>query len=213
MINRLIEPSAGSIFIEGRNTLEIDPVSLRRRVGYVFQGIGLFPHYTIGANVAVVPGLLGWSARRIAARVEELLELVGLPPGEYRERYPHVLSGGQQQRVGVARALAAGPAVLLMDEPFGAIDPITRDALRTEVGRIQRSLGLTVVLVTHDMTEALLLADRIAFMRSGRLLAFGAPAELIANPQDDYVRTLLETPKRQAEQVARIVSGTAAGPA
>jgi osmoprotectant transport system ATP-binding protein len=213
MINRLIEPSAGSIFIEGRNTLEIDPVSLRRRVGYVFQGIGLFPHYTIGANVAVVPGLLGWSARRIAARVEELLELVGLPPGEYRERYPHELSGGQQQRVGVARALAAGPAVLLMDEPFGAIDPITRDALRTEVGRIQRSLGLTVVLVTHDMTEALLLADRIAFMRSGRLLAFGAPAELIANPQDDYVRTLLETPKRQAEQVARIVSGTAAGPA
>jgi osmoprotectant transport system ATP-binding protein len=209
MINRLIEPSEGSIFIEGRNALEIDPVALRRRIGYVFQGIGLFPHYTIGANVGVVPGLLGWDTQRIARRIDELLELVGLPADDYRDRFPRELSGGQQQRVGVARALAAGPAVLLMDEPFGAVDPITRDGLRSELRRIQRSLELTVLLVTHDMTEALLLADRIAFMQGGRLLAVGTPAELVADPPDDYVRTLLETPKRQAEQVARIVAGDA----
>ena len=213
MINRLIEPSEGSIFVEGRNALEIDPVALRRRIGYVFQGIGLFPHYTIGANVGVVPGLLGWDARKVADRIDDLLELVGLPPNEYRDRYPHELSGGQQQRVGVARALAAGPKALLMDEPFGAIDPITRDSLRNELRRIQRSLGLTVLLVTHDMTEALLLADRIAVMQSGRLLAAGSPAELVANPPEGYVRTLLETPKRQAEQVARIVAGEAEAPA
>jgi osmoprotectant transport system ATP-binding protein len=180
---------------------------LRRRIGYVFQGIGLFPHYTIAANVGVVPTLLGWSAQRIAQRTDELLEMVGLPPDEYRERYPHELSGGQQQRVGVARALAAEPSVLLMDEPFGAIDPITRDDLRSEVTRIQRSLGLTVVLVTHDMTEALLLADRIAFMREGRLLACDTPSALVASPPDNYVRAMLESPKRQAAQVARIIAG------
>jgi len=213
MINRLIEPTAGSIRIEGRNALEINPVDLRRLMGYVFQGIGLFPHYTISANIGVVPELLGWPAMRIADRVDELLELVGLPPAEFRGRFPRELSGGQQQRVGVARALAARPSVLLMDEPFGAIDPITRDELRTELSRIQRALGLTIVLVTHDMTEALLLADKIAFMRRGELLAFDTPSELISNPPHEYVETMLQAPRRQAEKVARIVAGGEAGPA
>jgi osmoprotectant transport system ATP-binding protein len=213
MINRLIEPTKGSISVEGRDALAMDPVSLRRGIGYVFQGIGLFPHRTIAANVGVVPGLLGWPVRKIADQTDELLDLVGLPPADYRERYPRELSGGQQQRVGVARALAANPSVLLMDEPFGAIDPITRDDLRRELVRIQRSLGLTVVLVTHDMTEALLLADKIAFMRNGRLLAFDTPTALVANPPHAYVQTMLEMPKRQAEQVARIISGDEIRPA
>jgi osmoprotectant transport system ATP-binding protein len=213
MINRLIEPTAGAILVEGRNVLEMNPVELRRRIGYVFQGIGLFPHYTIGANIGVVPQLLGWPSKQVADRTDELLELVGLPPAEFRARYPQALSGGQQQRVGVARALAANPSVLLMDEPFGAIDPLTRDELRTELSRIQRSLGLTVVLVTHDMTEALLLADKIAFMHEGRLLAFDTPSRLMAKPGHDYVASMLQAPRRQAEQVARIVEGGEGRPA
>jgi osmoprotectant transport system ATP-binding protein len=204
MINRLIEPTAGAILVDGRNVLDSDPVLLRRQIGYVFQGIGLFPHYTIAANISVVPDLAGWGTPETDHRVDELLDLVGLPPSDYRGRYPHELSGGQRQRVGVARALAARPAIMLMDEPFGAIDPITRDSLRSQFRDIQRSLGLTVVVVTHDMTEALLLADKIAVMQQGQLVAAGTPTRLLADPGSDYVRTLLEMPRRQAEQLARI---------
>jgi osmoprotectant transport system ATP-binding protein len=213
MINRLIEPTSGAILVDGRDVMRADPVMLRRRIGYVFQGIGLFPHYTIAENVAVGPSLLGWSAARIARRIDELLALVGLDPAEFRARFPRELSGGQQQRVGVARALAAEPAVLLMDEPFGAIDPITRDGLRLELDRIRHELELTIVLVTHDMTEALLLADRIAVMRNGRLIAADTPAGLLADPPDDYVRMLFEIPRHQAELVARIAAAGVAPPA
>ena len=204
LINRLIEPTSGRITIDGEDTRAIDPITLRRRIGYAFQGIGLFPHLTVGENVAVVPRLLRWPARDVAARVDELLELVGLPPREYRERYPRALSGGQRQRVGVARALAARTSVLLMDEPFGALDPITRDELQTELKRLQQSLGLTVVLVTHDITEALLLADKIAVMKDGRILGHDTPAALLAAPPHEYVRRLVEMPKRQAGRVAQL---------
>lgn len=207
MINRLVEPSSGTISVGGHDVLSLDPVELRRHIGYVFQGIGLFPHYTVAANVGIVPELLGWPDGETEARVDELLELVGLPAEDYRDRYPRELSGGQQQRAGVARALAAKPSVLLMDEPFGAIDPITRDGLRSELSRIQRALGLTVLLVTHDMTEALLLADKIAVLRNGVLIAYDEPSTLMLDPPVDYVRSLLQTPKRQAERLAGIATG------
>src|SRR5262249_35040321 len=160
-----------------RDVGRCNPVELRRGIGYVFQGVGLFPHLTVAENVAVVPRLLGWPAPRTEARVDELLELVHLPPAEYRSRRPAQLSGGQQQRVGFARALAAGPSVMLLDEPFGALDPITRDGLREEFVLLQRRLGLTAVMVTHDVTEALLCADLIAVMSTGRLAQLGTPAE------------------------------------
>ncbi len=201
MINRLIEPSSGSIKVDGQDVMQRDPVLLRRGIGYVFQGVGLFPHMTIGENVAIVPKLLGWDRSRIALRVDELLELVGLAPMDFRHRKPDQLSGGQRQRVGFARALAAGPKVMLLDEPFGALDPITRDTLQTEFKRIQRDLNLTAVLVTHDMTEALLLADRIVVMRGGSLLRVGTPGELLKSPGDPYVEQLIATPKRQADQL------------
>jgi osmoprotectant transport system ATP-binding protein len=204
MINRLVEPSTGRITVDGQDVRGLNPIELRRRVGYAFQGIGLFPHFDVAHNIATVPRLLGWPAREIAARVDELLEMVGLPPAEYRGRFPAELSGGQQQRVGVARALAARSKVLLMDEPFAALDPITRDELQTQLGMLQRSLGLTIVLVTHDVTEALLLADRIAVMRGGLLLGHDTPRRLLADPPDPYVGTLMEMPKRQAEKVARL---------
>ena len=206
MINRLVEPTAGRITVGGADTSGMDPVTLRRRIGYVFQGIGLFPHLTVAENVATVPALLGWSASEMRARSDELLELVGLPPADYARRYPAALSGGQRQRVGVARALAARSKVLLMDEPFGALDPVTRSELQDELKRLQAALGLTIVLVTHDMTEALLLADRIAVMRDGAILGLGAPDELMAEPPHDYVRTLMEMPKRQADRVEAIAS-------
>jgi osmoprotectant transport system ATP-binding protein len=201
MINRLIEPSAGRIEVHGRDVRGMDPVQLRRGIGYVFQGIGLFPHMTIADNVAVVPRLLGWPAERIAARVEELLLLVHLPPDQYRSRFPRQLSGGQQQRVGFARALAAGPQVMLLDEPFGALDPVTRDELRAEFLALRKRLGLTAVMVTHDMTEALLSADLIAVMNAGRLLRLGTPRELLTEPGDPFVAALMATPKRQADQL------------
>ncbi|MCP3983310.1 MAG: ATP-binding cassette domain-containing protein [bacterium] len=201
MINRLVECSDGEIHIDGRNIAGLDPVTLRRSIGYVFQGIGLFPHRSVAANIAAVPTLLGWDPRQIEERVDELLTLVGLPPNEYRARRPHELSGGQQQRIGVARALAARPSILLMDEPFGAVDPVTRDGLQRELLAMREKLGLTILLVTHDVNEALLLADRVAVMAAGRLLQFDAPAELFAHPATEAVAALLEMPRRQADRL------------
>jgi osmoprotectant transport system ATP-binding protein len=211
MINRLTEPTAGCIRVNGRDVRDLDPVQLRRSIGYVIQGSALFPHLTVADNVAVVPRLLGWPAARIEKRVDELLELVHLPPGEYRGRLPRQLSGGQQQRVGFARALAAGQQVMLLDEPFGALDPITRDELRTEFQHIRRRLGLTAVLVTHDMMEALLIADRIAVMSGGRLLRVGTPQELLSDPGDEFVAALLTTPRRQADYLEALATGGAPG--
>jgi len=187
MINRLIEPSGGEIRLDNVEIRQMPLLELRRSLGYVIQHVGLFPHMTVAANIATVPRLKGWSRARIAERVEELLALVGLPPGEYRGRYPRQLSGGQQQRVGVARALAADPPVMLMDEPFGALDPITRARLQDELIAIQRKLHKTIVFVTHDIDEAIKLGDRIAVMRAGRLIQFGSPEELLRRPADPYV--------------------------
>ena len=206
MINRLIEPSAGRILVNGRDVRDMDPVTLRRGIGYVFQGIGLFPHLTIAENIAVVPRLLRWSADKTNARINELLELVHLPPAEYRRRFPRQLSGGQQQRVGFARALAAAPQIMLLDEPFGALDPITRDELREDFLRIRRQLGLTAAMVTHDMTEALLSADLIAVMNAGRLLQVGTPHELLSNPADEFVAHMMATPRRQAGQLEALTA-------
>src|SRR5436309_2141854 len=207
MINRLIEPSAGRILVGDRDVRKADPVELRRGIGYVFQGIGLFPHMSVAENIAVVPRLLRWPRERIEARVDELLELVSLPASQYRSRRPAQLSGGQQQRVGFARALAAGPRVMLLDEPFGALDAVTRDELRNEFLQIRRQLGLTAVMVTHDMTEALLSADRIAVMNSGRLLRLGTPHELLTHPGDNFVAALMSSPKRQADQLEALAAG------
>jgi osmoprotectant transport system ATP-binding protein len=206
MINRLIEPTDGRVFIDGRNAADTDPVELRRRIGYVFQMIGLFPHLTIRQNVATVPMLLGWDKGKTAARVDELLLIVSLEPEIYGDRFPHELSGGQKQRVGFARALAAGPEVMLMDEPFGALDPITRDALQIEFKSLQKKLNLTAVMVTHDMTEALLLADRIAVLQNGQMLRIGTPHELMSDPGHPYVAELLQTPKRQADRLEEIAT-------
>lgn len=206
MINRLIEPTSGRVLVDGRDVLKGNPVELRRGIGYVFQGIGLFPHMTIAANVGVVPRLLGWTRERTAERVSELLTLVRLPPEQYRERLPSELSGGQQQRVGFARALAAGAKVMLLDEPFGALDPVTRDELRNDFLGLKRRLGLTAVMVTHDMTEALLCADRIAVMNAGRIARIGTPRELMADPGDDFVAALMESPRRQAEQLEALLT-------
>jgi osmoprotectant transport system ATP-binding protein len=209
MINRLTEPSTGEISVNGQDVRASDPVALRRGIGYVLQGVGLFPHMTIAQNVGVVPSLLRWPPADIARRTHELLELVGLPPAEFGPRRPEQLSGGQRQRVGVARALASRPTVMLMDEPFGALDPLTRDALRGEFAQLQRDLGLTVLMVSHDMTEALLAADRIAVMHEGRIVGLGSPAELLAAPPHDQVRRLLEMPLRHAERVAALARGSA----
>lgn len=203
-INRLITPTSGQIFINGEDTAETDPVLLRRRIGYIFQGIGLFPHMTVAANVAVTPRLLGWSRDRIDERVNELLTLVGLPADEYAARLPAALSGGQRQRVGVARALAAEPRLLLADEPFGALDPLTRTTLQDELRLLRDRLGLTIILVTHDMTEAVLLADRIAVMREGRLIQVGEPAALMRAPADDEIAAMITAPIRQADRIEEV---------
>jgi osmoprotectant transport system ATP-binding protein len=197
LANRLIEADSGSITIEGEDVRAVDPVLLRRRIGYVFQSGGLFPHMSIASNIGITPKLLGAPAAEISARVDELLDLVRLDRAQYRDRFPHELSGGQRQRVGVARALAAKPRIVLMDEPFGALDPLTRDALGDDYRALHKKLGLTTVMITHDMTEALLLADRVAVMRAGRVLAQGTPAEL-SNNDDTYVAELLRAPRRQA---------------
>ncbi|GAB2557842.1 ABC transporter ATP-binding protein [Nocardia heshunensis] len=188
MINRLIEPSAGTISIGGRDAASMNPDELRRGIGYSIQQAGLFPHLTVAKNVATVPGLLGWDRKRTAARVDEMLALVGLDPDTYRRRYPRQLSGGQQQRVGVARALAADPPVLLMDEPFGAVDPITRGLLQDELLRLQGELGKTIVFVTHDFSEAVKLGDRIAVLgNQSRILQYDTPAAILARPADETV--------------------------
>jgi osmoprotectant transport system ATP-binding protein len=204
LTNRLIDADDGSIRVDGSDVRSVDPVQLRRRVGYVFQSGALFPHMTVAANIGITPKLLGWPSAEISARVDELLELVRLDRRDHRERLPHELSGGQRQRVGVARALAARPRIVLMDEPFGALDPLTRDALGDDYRALHRTLGLTTIMITHDMTEAILLADRIAVMRSGRLLALGTPEEL-SNSTDAYVGELLRTPRRQAERLNRLL--------
>jgi len=201
MINRLVEPSSGRIVVNGKDVSTTDAVELRRGIGYVFQGIGLFPHMTVSENVGIVPKLLQWEPSLIEERVDELLEMMGLSPDDYRHRMPTELSGGQQQRVGVARALAGRPNIVLMDEPFGALDPVTRDALQSEFKALQKSLGLTVVMVTHDMTEALLMADRIAVMHAGQLLQLGTPQQLLAHPDHPHVAALLETPRRHAARL------------
>jgi osmoprotectant transport system ATP-binding protein len=205
MINRLVEPSGGRVFVDGKDVTATNPIELRRSIGYVFQGIGLFPHMTVAENVGIVPKLLGWESAAIANRVNGLMEMMGLPPAEYRQRRPAELSGGQQQRIGVARALAGRPKVLLMDEPFGALDPVTRDGLQREFKSLQQSSGITVVMVTHDMTEALILADRIVVMQRGRLLQVGTPQELLTHPKDAHVTALLEMPRRQAASLEAIL--------
>ncbi|MGI5169691.1 ATP-binding cassette domain-containing protein [Spirillospora sp. CA-253888] len=188
LINRLIEPTAGRITVAGRDALGLDPGELRRRIGYVIQDAGLFPHMTVATNIGLVPQMLKWGKKRIAERVDELLELVDLPPAAFRDRYPRELSGGQQQRVGVARALAADPPVMLMDEPFGALDPITREHLQDSLLRLQEELGKTIVFVTHDIDEALKIGDRIAILDKGsRIAQYGTPQEILLNPADDYV--------------------------
>jgi osmoprotectant transport system ATP-binding protein len=177
LINRLLEPTSGEVLVEGRATTVWDPIQLRRRIGYVIQEIGLFPHFTVARNVGLVPALQGWEPERLGARVEELLLLVGLDPKEFGRRYPHELSGGQRQRVGVARALAADPPILLMDEPFGALDPVTRAELRREFQLLERRLNKTIVFVTHDVREALALATRIALLAEGRLVGVHSPED------------------------------------
>jgi len=194
MINRIIEPSSGHIIMDGEDVTTIDPNHLRRRIGYVIQQIGLFPHIRIGDNIATVPQLLGWDKERTAKRVDELLEVVGLPPDEYRDRFPKELSGGQRQRVGVARALAADPPVLLMDEPFGAIDPITRTRLQNEFLRLQSELQKTIAFVTHDIDEAVKMGDRIAILQEGsRVAQFATPEEILTNPANDFVADFVGT--------------------
>ncbi|MEU0247831.1 betaine/proline/choline family ABC transporter ATP-binding protein [Streptomyces sp. NPDC006235] len=188
MINRLIEPTGGRIRMGGEDVTDIDPVALRRKVGYAIQSAGLFPHMTVAQNIGLVPRMIGWPKARIRARTEELLDLVGLDPGEFHGRYPRQLSGGQQQRVGVARALAADPPVLLMDEPFGAVDPITRDHLQDELIRLQHELHKTIVFVTHDFDEAIKIGDRIAVLRERSHIAqFDSPEAILTNPADDFV--------------------------
>jgi osmoprotectant transport system ATP-binding protein len=187
MINRLIEPTSGRIVLDGEDVTKVDAVGLRRRIGYVIQQVGLFPHMTIAANIATVPRLLGWEQTRIEPRVDEMLTLVGLDPAQFRGRFPRELSGGQRQRVGVARALAADPPVMLMDEPFGAIDPITRTNLQNEFLRILRRLKKTVVFVTHDIDEAIKMGDRIAILKDGRLVQYGTPDEILSRPANDFV--------------------------
>ena len=192
LINRLIEPSSGRIFLDGEDVTEADPALLRRRIGYVIQQVGLFPHRTIAENIATVPKLLGWDKAKIDARIDEMLELVSMEPEIYRDRYPKELSGGQAQRVGVARALAADPDVLLMDEPFGAIDPITRDRLQNEFLRLQQELKKTIVFVTHDIDEAIKMGNRIAILRDGSEIAqLDTPEAILAHPADEFVESFL----------------------
>ena len=194
MVNRLIEPTSGQILIDGRDVMQEEATTLRRRIGYVIQQTGLFPHLTIGANVAVVPGLLGWSPERRRQRTDELLSLVGLEPARYRDRYPAQLSGGERQRVGVARALAADPPLMLMDEPFGAVDPIVRERLQNEFLRLQEELAKTILFVTHDIDEAIKMGNLVAVMQTGGLLAqFAPPDEILANPASEFVARFVGT--------------------
>jgi osmoprotectant transport system ATP-binding protein len=203
-INRLIEPDAGQVLIDGEPARAVPAHDLRRHIGYVFQGIGLFPHMSIAENIGITPRLCGWPAEKIRARVEELIDLVSLPRA-YLARLPAELSGGQRQRVGLARALAGRPGILLMDEPFGALDPVTRDALGTACRQLHERLRLTTIMVTHDVLEAVLLADRIVVMRQGRIVADGEPHALFTGHSDPAVRTLMDMPRRQAARVRALL--------
>jgi len=207
IINRLIEPTSGAVRIDGRPAIEADEYALRRSIGYVFQGIGLFPNLTVRQNVGVVPGLVGWSAERTRQRTEKLLDLVGLPGSEFGDRYPDQLSGGQAQRVGVARALAADPEYLLMDEPFGALDAVTRTRLQSELLELKARLGKTIVFVTHDLFEALKLGDRIAVLHEGRLEQVGSGQELHHSPRTPFVRELFQQLEQQVDEVSRLMDG------
>ncbi|KAA0972102.1 ABC transporter ATP-binding protein [Aureimonas fodinaquatilis] len=202
MVNRMTEATSGSILIDGQDNGHLPVHELRRKIGYVIQNHGLFPHRTVAENVATVPGLLGWDKPRIAARVNELLALFQLDPAEFGPRYPHELSGGQQQRVGVARALAAEPNILLMDEPFGALDPIIRAKAQNDLLGIQKQFGTTIILVTHDMDEAMRMGDRIAVMDSGKLVQYATPAELLAHPATEFVDAMLGTGDRPFRYLA-----------
>ena len=196
MINRLVEPTSGTIRIDGEDNRSMPGYQLRRRIGYAIQGHGLFPHRTVAENIATVPALLGWEKSRIEAKVEELLTLFQLDPAGFGPRYPHELSGGQQQRVGVARALAAEPNILLMDEPFGALDPVIRAKAQEDLLAIQKHFATTIVLVTHDMEEAFHLADKIAVMDEGKIVQYAAPEEMLVRPATDFVETLIGTEER-----------------
>jgi osmoprotectant transport system ATP-binding protein len=212
MINQLVPPTRGSVLIDGRDTAATPPHLLRRRIGYAIQGNGLFPHRTVAENIGTVPALLGWDAARIKARVAELLEIFQLEPAEYGDKFPHQLSGGQQQRVGVARALAAEPLVLLMDEPFGALDPIIRAKAQDDLLAIQKRFGTTVVLVTHDMDEAFRLGHRVGVMDAGRLLQYDRPAALLTSPQDPFVSRLTGIADRSLRLLSLITAAEAAEP-
>jgi osmoprotectant transport system ATP-binding protein len=211
MINRMVEPDSGRIEVGGRDVTRIDPVELRRSIGYVIQQVGLFPHMTIGENIATVPKMLGWDAPRIARRVDELLALVHMEPALYRERFARELSGGQKQRVGVARALAADPPVMLMDEPFGAIDPITRTLLQDEFLRILRELGKTIVFVTHDIDEAIRMGSRIAILRAGKLVQYDTPERILARPADAFVQAFVGE-DRSLKRLSLLTAGAYAEP-
>ncbi len=212
MVNRLVEPTSGSVWIDGRDTTTFRDYELRRRIGYVIQGNGLFPHRTVAQNIATVPKLLGWNRGRIAKRVEELMDALDLDPPEYANRRPHELSGGQQQRVGIARALAAEPTVLLMDEPFGALDPIIRAKAQDDLLAIQRRFGATIMLVTHDMEEAFRLGQRIAVMAGGQLRQYGPPAELVTRPADPIVEKMVGGVERPFRLLALATVTTAIEP-
>ena len=206
LINRLIEPDEGRVLIDGTDAASLAPVALRRRIGYVIQSVGLFPHWNVARNIATVPDLLGWKRDRIDRRIDELLDLVGLDPASYRHRRPHELSGGQQQRVGVARALAADPDLLLMDEPFGALDPVTRDGLQLALLDIQARTGKTIVIVTHDIDEAIRLASLVAVLDGGKLIQHGSPHDLLARPANAFVEAFVGGPRRGLRllQVTRV---------
>ncbi|HLQ73094.1 MAG TPA: ABC transporter ATP-binding protein [Bacillota bacterium] len=202
LINRIISPTEGSVYIDGKDISTVDPVKLRRKIGYVIQSIGLFPHMTIAQNVSVVPKLLKWDQDKIEQKVDELLNMVGLPPETYRDRYPNELSGGQQQRIGVIRALAAEPDIILMDEPFSALDPISREQLQDELNRLQKDIKKTIVFVTHDMDEALKIADRIVLMKDGEIVQSAEPEELLRRPANDFVVDFIG--KKRLEQVTDV---------
>ncbi|KXL54238.1 choline transport ATP-binding protein OpuBA [Anaerotignum neopropionicum] len=205
-INRLIEPDSGEIIIDGKDITKVDPVKLRRTIGYVIQQIGLFPNMTVEQNIAVVPKLLNYSKEEIDAIVHRLLELVNMPYEENAKKYPSELSGGQQQRIGVLRALAASPPIVLMDEPFGALDPVTRDSLQEEVKKIQKKLGKTIVFVTHDMDEAIRLADTIVFMNDGKVLQVASPEEMLQNPADPIIKSFLGKHMNHENNAANLVA-------
>jgi osmoprotectant transport system ATP-binding protein len=206
LVNRLIEPTSGTVQVEGEDVRGRDPVALRRRIGYVFQGIGLFPHMTVAENIAITPKLIGEAPAAVAARVDELIDLVQLDRAHHRDRFPRELSGGERQRVGFARALAAKPGIMLMDEPFGALDPLTREALSSDYRALHDALGLTTVMITHDMTEALLLADRVAVLHGGRLIAHDTPQGLMRGGQSDTIAELMQAPRRHARRLQALIA-------